>query len=60
MRDYRTWMRMGVIAALVAVTGGPGTAVLPARAEIPPHLGYGVNVRFQSHVDSLFAPLGFG
>jgi len=59
MKDWRTWMRIGVIAALVAVTGGLGTALLPARAEIPPHLGYGINVRFQSHVDPLFAPLGF-
>jgi len=59
MRDWQTWTRVGVIATLVAVTGGPGAAPLPARAGIPPHLGYGVNVCFQSHVDPLFEPLGF-
>ncbi len=57
MRDWRTWMRVGATAALVAVTGGPGTAPLPAHAEIPPHLGYGINVRSQNKID-LFAPLG--
>ena len=59
MKDWRAWACAVMIAALVAVTGRPGAAVLPARAEISPHLGYGVNVRFQNHVDSLFAPLGF-
>ncbi len=32
---------------------------VPARAEIAPHLGYGVNVRQESNIESLFAPLGF-
>jgi hypothetical protein len=37
---------------------------LPARAQAPaqplfPHLGYGINVRSQSVITSLFAPLGF-
>ena len=59
VRGWRAWACAVMIAALVAVTGRPGAAALPAHAEIPPHLGYGVNVRFQSHVDSLFAPLGF-
>lgn len=59
MKDWRSWVYAGVIAALVVVTSAPGATVPPARAEIPPHLGYGVNVRFQNHVDSLFAPLGF-
>ena len=47
-------------AALVTVIGRPGIAVLPAHAEIPPHLGYGINVRQESRVDPLVAPLGFG
>jgi hypothetical protein len=57
-----------VIAALIAAIGALAIAPLPARAEIPreipssslppPHLGYGMNVRFQDKVD-LFAPLGF-
>ena len=46
-------------AALVTVTGRPGIAVLPAHAEIPPHLGYGINVRQESRIDPLVAPLGF-
>ncbi len=59
MRNWRIWACVVAIAALVAVTGQPGPAPLSACAEIPPHLGYGINVRFQSHVDALFAPLGF-
>ena len=47
------------MTALVAVAGGPGTAPLPAHAEIPPHLGYGINVRQESSIDPLVAPLGF-
>lgn len=48
-----------MIAALVTVTGGPRTASSPAHAEVSSHLGYGINVRFQEHIDPLFAPLGF-
>ena len=58
MRGWLTWMCVGAIAALTAVTGRPGTAS-PVHAETPPHLGYGINVRFQEHIDPLFAPLGF-
>ena len=28
-------------------------------AQIPPHLGYGANVRDPAHIETLFAPLGF-
>lgn len=59
MRGWRAWACAVAIAGLAAVTGVPGTAPLPAHAEPPPHLGYGINVRFQKHIDPLFAPLGF-
>jgi len=70
MKDWRAWTCAVAIAALVAMASGLGTAPLPARAGIPqrifsssslppPHLGYGINVRDHSYIDSLFAPLGF-
>ena len=59
MRIWRAWACAVTMAALVAVTGGPVTAPLPAHAEIPPHLGYGINVRQESSIDPLVAPLGF-
>jgi hypothetical protein len=65
----RAWACVAAIVVLVAVTSGLGRAPSPARAEIPPpialsslpppHLGYGLNVRDPSTVDTLFAPLGF-
>ena len=70
MRDWKAWVRAATIAALgcslsaIAVTGRPGTASPPAYAEIPrrqglpPHLGYGINVRLEDNID-LVAPLGF-
>ncbi len=30
----------------------------PTHAEIPPHLGYGINVRQESNIEPFFAPLG--
>jgi len=60
-RVQRVFSSIGIcaatIAALIALLGEPAAA--PVRAEIPPHLGYGVNVRQESNIDSLFAPLGF-
>jgi len=70
MRDWKAWARAATIAALgcslsaIAVTGRPGTASPPTHAEIPrrqglpPHLGYGINVRLEDNID-LVAPLGF-
>ena len=60
MRGLRAWVCAVAIVALVVVTGGPGTAPLPAHAEIPPHLGYGINVRLEDNIDPLVEPLGFG
>ena len=52
-------MCTAAIVVLIAVTGGTQATTPPARAEIPPHLGYGINVRQESNVDPLVAPLGF-
>ncbi len=30
-----------------------------SASEVPPHLGYGANLRDPAHIESLFAPLGF-
>ena len=58
-----------IAAALVAVVCLLEAAPLSARAKapqqislptlsLPPHLGYGINVRLEGSVDPLFAPLG--
>ncbi len=59
VRCWHVWACALAIAALVAVAGGPGVALLPAHAEIPAHLGYGINVRQEGNIDPLVAPLGF-
>ncbi|RLC77059.1 MAG: hypothetical protein DRI81_09220 [Chloroflexi bacterium] len=63
IRLYRAFRQVGICAAIIAALTGAlaaaGAAPAPARAEIPPHLGYGVNVRQKSSIDPLFAPLGF-
>jgi len=59
MKNWRAWVCAAAIAAMVAVTGKPATALLPAHAETFPHLGYGINVRLEHNIDPLFAPLGF-
>jgi hypothetical protein len=48
--------------ALVTATGVLGNALPSRQADLSlptPHLGYGINVRHQEHIDSLFAPMGF-
>lgn len=51
------------VVALVLAAGGlgplPSSARQVASVASAPHLGYGINVRDQGKVDSLFAPLGF-
>ena len=37
----------------------PGQLAPQSASEIPPHLGYGANLRDPAHIESLFAPLGF-
>ncbi len=37
----------------------PGQPAPQSASEIPPHLGYGANLRDPAHIESLFAPLGF-
>ena len=59
MRNRRVWSCAAVITVLITVTSWPGTVPPPAHAEIPPHLGYGINVRQESSVTPLVAPLGF-
>jgi len=70
MMQKAKWLRRilwcsATIAALAGALAISGAAPAPVRAELfrqhslPPHLGYGVNVRQESNIESLFAPLGF-
>lgn len=62
-RLHRALRQIGICAATIGALAGAlaisVAAPAPARAEIPPHLGYGINVRQESNIDSLVAPLGF-
>jgi len=63
MKGWRTWVCVAAIVAIPAVTGGLGITVLSVRAKVsqqpslPPHLGYGINVRLEDNIDSLATPL---
>ncbi len=57
---YRILWCSATIAALAGVFTIAGSAPAPVQAGIPPHLGYGISVRQESNIESLFAPLGFG
>jgi hypothetical protein len=62
MRNRRVWVCAAVVVSVVAASGLGNTRPSLGRVTDPPpsaHLGYGINVRFQQHVESLFAPLGF-
>ena len=51
---------VAVAAALLALGLWHSTALPTGADEVPsPHLGYGVNLRYLSNVDSIFVPLGF-
>jgi hypothetical protein len=72
MKGRRAWACVAGIAALVAVAcilgigtvppsaraGSPRQTAPPPPLSLPPHLGYGINVRLEGNVDPLFAPLG--
>ncbi|MEA3339032.1 MAG: hypothetical protein U9R15_03605, partial [Chloroflexota bacterium] len=47
------------IAALTSAFVIAAAAPTYVQAEMSPHLGYGVNVRQESNIESLFVPLGF-
>jgi hypothetical protein len=51
------------VVILVATLGESKAAPMPpgqSPSSLPsPHLGYGINVHSQTHIDPLFAPLGF-
>ncbi len=69
MKGWRAWACTAIVAALVfvacvLVASPPSTRADPPRQTsfppvlLPPHLGYGINVRLEDNVDPLFAPLG--
>ena len=58
---WRFWLRsIGIGLLTISVAGASQTTSQLARAEIPPHLGYGINVRLEENIDSFVPPLGFG
>jgi len=66
MQAWRVWACTAAIviplAAVHILTASPPTAhaeIPPTPLSLPPHLGYGANVRQEYIIDSLFAPLGF-
>jgi len=62
MRNWRVWVCAAAVVLVVAASGLGSTRPSLGQVADPslsPHLGYGINVRFQQHVESLFAPLGF-
>jgi hypothetical protein len=62
MNTWRAWS-CTIAVALVVVASGlcpvPSSARPASGIAFSPHLGYGINVRHQDKVGSLFAPLGF-
>lgn len=59
MKRCQIWVCVAALAILVAVIGGARVSSPTAHAEIQPHLGYGVNLRYLSNINSIFAPLDF-
>jgi hypothetical protein len=62
MKTWQAWICL-VAATLVVTASGAKATPLPSEqtsSTLPsPHLGYGINVHDQNHVDSLFGPMGF-
>ncbi|MCP4514513.1 MAG: hypothetical protein GY824_04695, partial [Delftia sp.] len=46
-------------SALVSAENPSWREEISGTVSLPPHLGYGMNVRDPAHLDTLFAPLGF-
>jgi hypothetical protein len=68
MKSWRAYAGVWALVALMTAIGGLAVVSLSARAATPepvslpsspcpPHLGYGINVRFEESIDPLFAPL---
>ena len=69
MRSWQVWASTAAVGVLAILASGLEVWALSARAAasrqtLPPsspplpHLGYGINVRLEDNIDSLFAPLG--
>lgn len=50
---------MAALLVLFLQFSGMTSRPTSADAEVPPHLGYGVNLRYLDNVDTIFSPLGF-
>jgi hypothetical protein len=66
VKPWRIWVAFAVAAATLALLmtwlargAPPARAQAPQQTLPPSHLGYGINVRSQDVITSLFAPLGF-
>jgi hypothetical protein len=68
-KGWRTWGWVASVIALVVVACALGAmpssartripqSTPPSSSSLPPHLGYGINVRLEENVAPLFAPLG--
>lgn len=56
MKSYRAFVYAVI---LLAATSRAKSPPLSTQVEIPPHLGYGINLRYLSNIDSIVAPLNF-
>ena len=62
MNNWRIWTCAAVVVLIVAASSlhpVPSTARPSTDVASSPHLGYGINVRNEDKVGSLFSPLGF-
>ena len=62
MRKWRAWICIaGIMLAITSIR--PATTLSSFSRDVSPspapHLGYGINVRSQAHIDPLFTTLGF-